>query len=181
MDPLVAHQRAQDVFAAVLAATPPDRLSAPSPCAGWDAQAVIDHVLGGNQLVQRRAGREPAPLPPEMQAAYAQAAAAAHQVFAAPDGLTRVFDTAVGSIPGTVFIGLRTIDGLIHAWDLAVATGQSADLDSELAVHCLGVAQRLMAPQFRGPGRAFDDEQPCPPGRPAADRLAAYLGRSLAA
>jgi uncharacterized protein (TIGR03086 family) len=179
MDPLVAHQRAQDVFAAVLATTPPDRLSAPSPCAGWDAQAVIDHVLGGNQMVQRRAGREPVLLPPEMQVAHAQAAAAAHEVFAASDGLTRTFETRAGSIPGTVFIGLRTIDALIHAWDLAVATGQPADLDPELAVHCLAVAQRLMAPQFRGPGRAFDDEQPCPVGRPAADRLAAYLGRSV--
>jgi len=136
-------------------------------------------VLGGTGSSSAVPGREPAPLPPETQAAHAQASAAAHQVFAAPDGLTRVFDTRAGSIPGTVFIGLRTIDALIHAWDLAVATGQPTDLAPELAAHCLAVAQRLMAPQFRVPGRAgpsTPSSRAPPAGRPP---IGCRLPRSL--
>jgi uncharacterized protein (TIGR03086 family) len=179
VDQLAAHLRAQDVFGSVLANAAPERLSAPSPCQGWDAQGVIDHVVAGNQLVLRRAGLEPVPLPDDARAAHSQSAAAAHAVFAAPGGLTRVFDTAAGSIPGTVFISLRTIDALVHGWDLAVATGQRADLDPELAAELLVVAKQLMSPQFRGPGRSFADEQPCPDDRPPADQLAAFLGRAI--
>ena len=179
MDQLTAHQRAQEIFGTVLANAAPERLSAPSPCDGWDAQGVIDHVVNGNQLVQRRAGREPVPLPEDARDAHAQSAAAAHEVFAAPGGLTQVFETAAGPIPGTVFISLRTIDAFVHGWDLAVATGQSSDLDPEMAGELLAVAKQLMAPRFRGPGRSFAAEQPCPDDRFPADHLAAYLGRAV--
>jgi hypothetical protein len=47
VDQLAAHQRAQDVFAQVLANVQPEQLGAQSPCAEWDAKAVIDHVVGG--------------------------------------------------------------------------------------------------------------------------------------
>jgi uncharacterized protein (TIGR03083 family) len=55
MDPLVTHRHAQDVFAGVLAGVRSDQLGNPSPCAEWDARAVIQHVIGGNQWVQQRA------------------------------------------------------------------------------------------------------------------------------
>ena len=56
MDQLASHRRAQDVFAVVLANVGPEQLKEPSPCSEWDAQAVIDHVIGGNQWVETRAG-----------------------------------------------------------------------------------------------------------------------------
>jgi len=74
-------------------------------------------------------------------------------------------------------IGIRTTDVLTHAWDLAAATGQSTDLDPEVATKMLAVARKVVQPAFRGPGRPFGAEQPCSPDRPPADRLAAFLGR----
>jgi len=124
VDQLTAHQRAQDVFAIVLANVKPDQLSAQSPCAEWNVKDVINHVLSGNRRVQERAGREPDALPDDLVAAHAVSANGAHEVFAAPNGLTRTFDLPVGAVPGTFFIDLRTIDLLVHAWDLAKATGQ---------------------------------------------------------
>ena len=38
--------RALDGFEAVFAGVPPDRWSAPSPCAGWSAADVAGHVIG---------------------------------------------------------------------------------------------------------------------------------------
>ncbi len=70
-------------------------------------------------------------------------------------------------------------DAFAHAWDLAKATGQSTDLDPELASEALKAAKMGMSPAFRGPNRPFGEEQPCPPGRPAADQMAAFLGRVI--
>jgi uncharacterized protein (TIGR03086 family) len=177
MDPLAAHRRAQDVFADVLANMKPDQLGAPSPCTEWDAKAVIDHVIGGNQWVEGLAGRQSTALPADLGAAHAESAAAAQAVFEAPDGLTRMFELPFGTMPGAAFIGLRTSDVFTHAWDLAKATGQSTDLDPDLAAEALEAAQRRISPAFRGPGRPFGEERPCPAGRPTADELAAFLGR----
>ena len=180
MDQLTAHKRAQDTFASVLANVKPDQLDLPSPCTEWNAKAVIEHVIGGNQWVQQLAGLQPPQVPDEFGAAHAATAAGAQAVFGAPDGLTREFELPFATMPGAGFIGLRTTDVLAHAWDLAKATGQSTDLDPELSAEALEAARVRLLPQFRGPGRPFGEEQPCPPGRPVADELAAFLGRVLA-
>lgn len=180
MDQLAAHQRAQEVFAEVLANVKPDQLGNQSPCSEWDAQGVIDHVIGGNQWVQQLAGRQPEPLPEgDVKAAHAHASAAAHATFAAPDGMTRTFELPFGAVPGSAFIGIRTADVYTHAWDLAQATGQSTDLDPEVGEASLAGAKALIQPSFRGPGRPFAEEQPCPEGKSAADALAAFLGRPV--
>jgi uncharacterized protein (TIGR03086 family) len=179
VDQLAAHQRAQDVFAKVLVAVKPDQLSAPSPCTGWDAKAVIDHVIAGNGRVQLLADRAPAAAPDDQVAAHALSAKAAQAVFAAPDGLTRTFELPVGPMRGSGFISLRTTDALVHAWDLAKATGQSTDLDPELAAVCLEAAKQRISPAYRGEGRPFGEEKSCPEGRGAVDQLAAFLGREV--
>ena len=175
MDQLTAHRRAADVFAGVLAIVKPDQLQDPTPCPDWNVRALIDHVVNGNNLVAGRAAEAAGDLEP----AFADAAAAAHQTFAAPDGLTRIMDMPFGKVPGGVFIGIRSIDTFVHAWDLAKATGQATDLDPELAEALLQVAKERIAPGFRGPGKAFADEQACPPDGSAADRLAAFMGRPI--
>ena len=179
MDQLAAHQRSQEAFAAVLASVKPDQMDLPSPCTEWTVKGVIDHVVSGNQWVQERGQRTPVALPDDLLSAHAASAAAAQAVFADLDGLTRTFELPFGAIPGSVFIGLRTGDLIIHAWDLAKTTGQSTDLDPDVATHALEFTRGIMAPAFRGPGRPFGEEQPCPPGRPVADQLAAFSGRPV--
>src|SRR5260370_1365174 len=110
----------------------------------------------------RRAAPPTGPLPPARRA---------------PDGLSRSFQLPFGTLPGAAFIGLRTTDVLTHAWDLAQATGQSTDLDPELAAEALEASQERISPAFRGPGRPFGEQQPCPEGRSKADELAAFLRR----
>ena len=64
----------------------------------------------------------------------------------------------------------------MHGWDLAVATGQPADLEGRLAAHVLGFAEQALATTESRGGRM------APPIAVAADapvtrRLTAYLGR----
>ncbi len=181
MDPLVAHQRAQDAFAGVLVNVSPDQLGAPTPCSEWTIHDLIEHVIGGNERVGPWGGSsdEPAARPDDLVAAHRAAAAAAHEVFARPDGMSTMFKLPFGEIPGQVFIGMRTSDVLTHAWDLAAATGQSTDLDPELATEQLAAVRAFVGPQFRGPGKPFGDEQPCSSERAPADQLAAFLGRKV--
>ena len=68
----------------------------------------------------------------------------------------------------------------VHTWDLATATGQPTDLDPELADYVLAFSKQMMSrPGLRGEGRPYGGEQPCGDERPAADRVAAFLGRTL--
>jgi uncharacterized protein (TIGR03086 family) len=151
----------------------------PTPCADWKVSDLVDHVVGGNGWVQQLAGREPAPVPDDLPGAVAASADAAHAVFAAPDGMSRMFELPFGTMPGAGFIGMRASDIFTHSWDLAKATGQSTNLDADLAAETLAAARERVQPSFRGPGRPFADEQPCASDRPVADQLAAFLGRHV--
>ncbi len=181
VDPLVAHQRAQDAFAGVLANVSPEQFDAPTPCSEWTIRDLIEHVIGGNEHVGIWSGsdEEPAVRPDDVAAAHRAAAAAAHEVFARPDGMSTMFKLPFAEIPGQIFVGMRTSDVLTHAWDLAAATGQSTDLDPELAAEQLAAVRAFVGPQFRGPGQPFGDEQACSSGRAPADQLAAFLGRKV--
>ncbi|MGH3971033.1 MAG: TIGR03086 family metal-binding protein [Mycobacterium sp.] len=181
MDALFAHQRAQDVFAGVLANVGLDQLGAPTPCSEWTVGDLIEHVVGGNERVGQWAGvhEQPPARPDNLVEAHAAGASAAQEVFARPDGLTAVYQLPFAQVPGSVLIGMRSTDLLTHAWDLAVATGQSTDLEPELATYLLAAARERVQPGFRGPGRFFGEEQPCLSDHPPADQLAAFLGRKV--
>jgi uncharacterized protein (TIGR03086 family) len=156
MDPLVAHQRAQDTFAHVLVNVTSDQLSSPTPCTEWDVKALIDHVVAGNQRVVERAGGQATPLPEDLAAAHRISATVAQETFAEPHALTRTYQLPIGEISGIAFLELRTSDLLVHAWDLAVATGQPTDLDPELAQYVLAFSEQMMSrPGLRGEGRPY--------------------------
>jgi uncharacterized protein (TIGR03086 family) len=180
VDPLVAHQRAQEAFAGVLARVNPDQLGAPTPCSEWTIGDLIDHVIGGNERVGIwSGGGEPPARPDDIVAAHRASADAAQETFAGPDGMTTMYTLPFGEVPGQVFVGMRTSDVLTHAWDLAFATNQSTDLDPELAAEQLVAVRAFVRPEFRGPGRPFGHEQSCSVERAPADQLAAFLGRKV--
>lgn len=175
---LVAHRRAQDAFARVLARVKYDQLTTPTPCAEWSVHDLIGHVIGGNERV---AGIDLAP-PHDVDrlvGRHIAAGAAAQRVFEQPGALARTFHFTAGDVSGTVLIRLRTIDVFAHAWDLTQATNQSATPDPELADHLLAASRATIHPEFDGPGAFSASEQSCNPSRPAADRLAALLGRKV--
>jgi uncharacterized protein (TIGR03086 family) len=181
VDWLAAHREAQEALQDVLRGVAVDQFHAPTPCAEWTVRDVVMHVVAGNR---RMADLEPPDFDPHATAErlveeVAASAAAAQERFAAPDGLTRSILMPFGHLPGSVIIRMRSTDVLTHAWDLARASGQPTDLAPRLAEELLADNRERVRPEFRGPGRPFGPEQPCDPGRPPADRLAAFLGRSV--
>ena len=177
MEPTVAHRRAQQVFASVLASVRAEHLDASTPCEGWTVRDVLDHVVGGNDRMAGLPGEGDPARAGDLAGAFPASAERASAVFEAPGGLERTFELRIGPVPGSVCVRMRTTDVLVHAWDVARATGQPSDLDPELAGEVLPFVQGFLRPELRGAGRPFGLEQPCPPDAAAADRLAALAGR----
>ena len=101
--------------------------------------------------------------------------------FSADGALDRTLDLPFGPTPARGFLGIATGDCFTHGWDLARAIGVDTDLDPELAAELLDTVKAMMAPSFRGAdgSAAFGPELDAPEGATAADRLAAFLGRTV--
>ena len=189
MELLTAFESATASTAEIVKSTPAEAMGAPTPCSEWDVRALLSHVIGTLWLAEGlfsdqppRYPMAPGGLPPgdlagdDPAAAYAEASAAALSAAAAGDALTRAHPTPLGEMPGPDLAGFTTLDILVHGWDLAMATGQPADLDGRLAAHVLGFAgQALATPEARagriGPAVAVAADAP------VTQRLVGFLGR----
>ena len=93
----------------------------------------------------------------------------------APGALDAPCAVSYGPVPGAVYAGHRFIDVLVHGWDLAVASGQDATIDPQLAEKCWEVVEPQLA-LLRGSG-IFADVAPVDTEGPAT-RLLTHLGRA---
>jgi uncharacterized protein (TIGR03086 family) len=172
---------------AVLAAVKPNQLGDATPCASWTVSALINHIVGGqfwfaaNVNGDAPSGEAPDFAAGDFLAAFDQGSAASVAAFKADGALGRMLKLPFGDMPGAAFLGLATTDTFTHGWDLAKATGQSTDLAPQLAARLLEGARGMIQPAFRGPEGAapFGPEQEADEGASNADKLAAFLGRSV--
>lgn len=185
MKPMDAHDRATAVATAVVDGISDERFGLPTPCSEWTVRGVLNHLVVGNLIVlailagRSHPDRDADHLGHRPKVTFATSNAQTRAALGAPGVLERTLVTPIGEAPCGVVVVMRACELLVHAWDLATATGQSTDLDPELADHLLaGVTTRLGdRPRRLTP---FADPQPVPDDASAADRLAAYLGRSVA-
>jgi uncharacterized protein (TIGR03086 family) len=172
-----------------LAGVTPDQLDQPTPCASWTVRDLVNHVVGGSYwfAASMDAGKSPDDegetdlSEGDIVARYDEGTRQAVAAFGAPGAMEKPVQLPFGQFPGEAFMGLATTDHLVHAWDLARATGQSLDVDEDHAAAVLAGAQASIPDAFRGPdGQApFGPATPCDASAPAADRLAAFLGREV--
>ena len=180
------HARALEVTGRVVSRVAAGRWQAATPCAGWDARTLVNHLVSGNwwaaELAAGRTIEEVGSrldgdlLGDDPAAAYARSAAAAAAVFRRPGALDAPCAVSYGPVPGSVYAGHRFLDVLVHGWDLAVATGQDYTLDPKLIEPC----RQVIEPQleaFRSAG-ALGPEVAVPAGASAQTRFLALLGRN---
>jgi uncharacterized protein (TIGR03086 family) len=181
-------EQAVSVAKGVLANVKPGQLDDPTPCASWKVRDVINHLVGGSYFFAAATNGEPAGEAAEApdfasgdyRAAYEEGSKQAIAAFAAPGALERIVKVPFGEFPAVAWMGLATTDTFTHAWDLAKATGQSTDLAPQLAEQLLVGARQAISDALRGnEPMPFAAEKDCPDGAAAADRLAAFLGRTV--
>jgi uncharacterized protein (TIGR03086 family) len=182
-------ERAFGVATQVLAGVTPDQLDLPTPCASWDVRALVNHLVGGSFFfaAATEAGEAPAGgeapdfASGDFVTSYAEGSTQALAAFGAPGALEKIVKLPFGEFPGAGFMGIATVDTFAHAWDLAKATGQSTDLDPELAGQLLEQSKVAISDGFRGDEpMPFGPKQEAGAGASAADELAAFLGRRVA-
>jgi uncharacterized protein (TIGR03086 family) len=170
----------------ILAGVRPEQLDMPTPCASWKVSDVINHVVGGQHFFTAGVTGQPPTgsgdfASGDYVAAFDAAAANCLAAFQADGAMAKELDLPFGRMSGEAFAGIAATDTFVHGWDLAKATGQPTDLAPDLAAGLLAGAQQFIQPSFRGEdGKApFTAEQSAPAGASNADRLAAFLGRTI--
>jgi uncharacterized protein (TIGR03086 family) len=93
--------------------------------------------------------------------------------------MEKIMNLPFGQLPGGAFVDIASLDTFAHGWDLAKCTGQSTDLEPDIAVELLGIAIGFVPDALRGAdGQApFGPKVEAPAGASKADELAAFLGR----
>lgn len=185
LGPLALLERALDQTVEIIAGVRPEQSSLPTPCSGWDVQALVLHVVGQSMRNFTAAARgenpdwgAPAEDPREdWSASFRNRAQELLDTWRQAD-LDQPVPMPDGSqVPLRTRIDQQITELAVHGWDLARATGQDMELDSVLAEHGLAWARRMLRPEFRGSDKAFGLEVPVDDAAPAYERLAGWFGR----
>ena len=162
-----------------IAAVPSDRWSAASPCEGWTARDVVKHLVDVHGMFLGFVGKEVGPAPDvadDPAGAWQAASAALQAELDDPERAEAKFDGFFG--PTTLAASVdrfACFDLLIHAWDIARATGGDERIDpaelKNLAATAEGFGEGIRSPQVCGP------ELTPPDGADEQTKLLAYLGR----
>jgi uncharacterized protein (TIGR03086 family) len=184
--PRELYLHALDRLTAVVDAVPADRWVALTPCPAWSARQLLGHLIDGqHQVLAMATGegpRRPLAEPAELDHLAGIDPAGAWQDTCRTTTATLTALTPTASVstplgPQTVeqLLGIALIEPVVHAWDLATATGQASPLDPE-AVNALLPGVLALGEQLRASGM-YQAPTAVPEDAPAHDRLLAALGR----
>lgn len=185
MDLVNAYQRSIAEITRRVPQVSPEQWTAPTPCADWDVRELVNHVVNEDRWTAPMfAGATIADVGDKFDGDLLgddpvsntlDAAKQAEQAVAEPGALDRTVHLSFGDTPAEEYIHQLLADHLIHAWDLAVATGEDPRLDPELVAECSQwFAQREEL--YRSAG-AIGPRVDVPADADEQDRLIAAFGR----
>lgn len=161
---------------------------AATPCRAWNVHQLVNHMALGHQLftgiLRGTATVTPDALDPACRdalgadpvAGYRKAADDLLAAFAEPGVLDRTVVVPVGPVPGIVAAHLRTVEELVHGWDLGTAIGRLPTFPDAVVAPAVEFTRGRLAdvPPDRSP---FAAPQPVAADAPPLDHLVALLGR----
>jgi len=173
MDIRDLHRTALDAFSRRVDHLPPQCGQWATPCADWDVNALINHVVGENRWVPPLLGGSTVAdvgdaldgdlLGDDPVAAWHGSVAPALDAISATP-LDRTVHLSFGDFPAEEYLWQLTADALVHAWDLARATDQDETLPAEVVDACArwfdGVEADYRAAGAIGPAVVVDGSDP---------------------
>lgn len=162
-------------------------LDRPTPCSQWSLAQVLRHAAGDQigfaAFLDGGAGPDenpftPSATPPQDPKAFLeQALNRSAGAWAAVDPQTEEVAVPVppNKLSARVGAGACALDAAVHAWDIAMASGQASPLTPDLSAELLVVARQIVEPlrQFGAYAPELAPEQ----GDDAEAELLRYLGR----
>jgi uncharacterized protein (TIGR03086 family) len=181
MDPIERIERATAVAGEKVKGVTQADLSNATPCSEFEVRDLLNHLIGGLQMLREAAeGGKPA-MPEGDQfgsdpgAEYDKRRTALITALRGDGVLDRTWQMPFGPLPGTMMAGIAFMEHLTHAWDVATATGQDASLPADLVKEATEVVTPMDAmlrmPGVCGPAVAVAD------GASAQDRFIGFMGR----
>ncbi|MGV9807884.1 TIGR03086 family metal-binding protein [Micromonospora chersina] len=177
---------ALDLLRRAAKGVPADRLDDPTPCDRWTVGQVLMHAAGDQHAWAATVGAGTMPAynpfdPPRgheegVQSVVRSAVEAADAAWAGVDAAAGPVATPLPPVPTMdpqLAAAACALDAAVHAWDVAVATGQPTPLTAELAAQLMPAARATVEPLR---GFAYAAALPAPGDDPVA-ALLAYLGR----
>jgi uncharacterized protein (TIGR03086 family) len=164
------------------AETSQEQLDAKTPCEKWLVRDLFGHlIMGGTTFAAAVRGDDApgeVPLGPDAIITSTTKAALSDidEAFRRPGALERVVATPFGEMPGDTFARLLAFDGLMHLWDLAMATGREVQIPDEVVAEVDAFARAAVAPEMRGPETFGPELQPAEGASPL-ECLVAFSGR----
>ena len=161
-----------------------EQLSSPTPCSEFSVAGVLGHMTSlGSAFAPMFRGQpppddDPAPASGKELSRFDAAMEGLLQAVQSEGALDQTINTPGGATPGHVFARLVALDGLVHGWDLASATGQTWPLPDDLIEEIDGFARQAITVQMRD-GDAWDAEQTASPEATPMQRLIAFSGHPV--
>ncbi|WP_232667357.1 TIGR03086 family metal-binding protein [Pseudonocardia sp. TRM90224] len=161
--------------------------NAATPCAQWNATQVLQHAAGDQiafaAFLTGGPGPSEDPFAPSGSLESSPGSVAELALKQSADAWAAVAADATevsvpvppNSMSAAMGVGACALDAVVHAWDLAVASGQPSPLSDSIARELLPVAQQIVEP-LRAYG-AFAAALPPEAGDGDAAVLLRYLGR----
>jgi len=142
-------------------------------------RGVLEHMIGGATAFAA-AYRGEVPKDPDLSDPLGDFGAVLGDLvgaISAPGALDRTVAAPFGEVPGEVFARFVVLDGLVHGWDMATATGQPYEPPAALVAEAEAFARGALDPMRDGD--TFADPTQAPAGASPIEQLAAYTGRTV--
>jgi uncharacterized protein (TIGR03086 family) len=173
------YRRRADTFQARIDAVPEGRWEDQSPCAEWTARDLVRHVVETHGMFLGFVDRDLGPIPhvdTDPSSAFRSASAIVLGDLEDPARASAGFEGFRGPTTFEESVDrFLSFDLVIHAWDLARATGQDERIDPTDLEGMLDKA-KAFGPAMRG-AQAFGPEVEPPPDADEQGQLLAFLGR----
>jgi uncharacterized protein (TIGR03086 family) len=179
MDVLSQLDEVGPLLGTVVGGITPDQLDNPTPCAEYSVRGVLEHMIGGaTAFAAGFRGEDPTtPDTSDVLAGFGPALTGLAEAINGPGALDRTIQAPFGEVPGETFARFVVLDGLVHGWDLATATGQPYEPPDELVKEVRAFAEDVLAPMRDG--MTFVVAQDAPENATPMERLAAFTGRTV--
>ena len=165
----------------LIAAVPDDAWSRTSPCEGWTARDLVGHLIDVHGRFQSLVGRELVDHPPVEEDPLGAWEAVRDQMqedLEDPARRDQEYEGRLGrSTFGKSVDGFIRFDLVVHAWDLARATGQDDTIDPA-DVQWVSAMVKRMGDVMRSNKVIAEPLEPAPDAS-EQDRMLAALGRQV--